>query len=99
MASEANLGEQDRMGDSDGLLQQLTRWQHVRPHDSLRQILLLVGENLALCPDAFKQALRRLQIDVSRPVGRLRRAELIQLSRSLHDHWRQNVPQDALHAR
>ena len=99
MPIQAKPDNEDGMGDSERLLQQLTGWQYVRPHDSLRQILLLAGENLALRPVAVEEAARWLQIDVNRPVGRLRRTELIQLARSLGDHWRQNVPQDALHAR
>lgn len=46
----------------------------------------LVGATGA-CPAAASRALAWLDLAADRPIGRLRRAELIQLARSTHRFW------------
>lgn len=78
--------------EPDRLLQMLSQWQHVGPHDSVDAVLKRAVGQLRVCPGAVDEAMARLQIDKSRPIGRLRRTELTQLARTLHRHWRDSQP-------
>jgi hypothetical protein len=91
---EQNSADRDGM-DADRLLEHLTVWQHLRPHDLVRNVLSRAERTLGLCPQAAAQAVQWLQLDVERAIGRLGRTELIQLARSLHRHWRQRLHESA----
>lgn len=75
----------------------LARRQHLRPHQPLQSALNDVASELAVAPEVVEQTLAWLDVDATRPIGRIRRTELTQLARSLHRHWRQPVakPSDA----
>lgn len=80
------------LAESDRLLQKLSQWQHLGPHESVDAVLKRTVEQLGVCPAAVDQVVGRLQIDTSQPVGRLRRTELVQLARTLHRQWRAGQP-------
>lgn len=80
-------GSEERLPNEttpDAILAELSRQQHLNPHRSLEQVLGRSGEVLGLCPEAWRAAVVWLKLDGLRAIGRLRRAELIQLARSLH---------------
>jgi hypothetical protein len=77
--------------DSDDLLEVLTVQQHLAPHEPLERSLARTADALGVCPQAVSHALAWLQVDPSTPLGRLRRTELMQLTRSIHRFWRQAV--------
>src|SRR3954447_2204925 len=72
----------------DSLVQLLTHRQHLRPHLSVREVLEQSTTELGCCPVAIERAVEWLNLDASRPIGRLRRSELLQLARSVHRFWR-----------
>jgi hypothetical protein len=76
------------VADSDRLLQHLSQWQYVGPHESVGSVLHRTVERLGVCPVAVQRAIEGLRINTSQPIGRLRRTELIQLVRAIHRHWR-----------
>jgi len=63
----------------------VSRRQFLRPHRSVQDVLTELG----ICPAAVAQAVQWLEIDASRPLGRLRASELMQLSRCVHRLWEQ----------
>ncbi|MEA2708308.1 MAG: hypothetical protein QOF78_909 [Phycisphaerales bacterium] len=70
---------------TDDLLDALSTRQHLSPHEPLAQSLSHAAAATAdTCPQAISQAMARLQLDPARPIGRLRRTELMQLARSIH---------------
>ena len=86
--------------DSDRILQDLTTRQFLRPQGRVEDVLAASAEALGFCPRAASQAVRRLEIDLSQSVGRLRRTELTQLARSIHRFWRLALtaePRESLH--
>jgi len=80
------------MSECQSLLDALSTRQHLRPHEPLGEALANVGAQLDVCPDAAAAALRWLDLDPMRSIGRLRRTELMQLARSVHRFWRQAQP-------
>ena len=78
---------------SDGLLAAYTTYQHLHPHRPLTQALADAGDALRVCPQAAEAALGWLQIDPTRPIGRLRRTELVQLARAVHRFWQNRLAQ------
>jgi hypothetical protein len=75
--------------ECEQILDSLSIRQHLRPHEPLEQSLARLSNGIGVCPGAVNQAVRWLQLDPARPIGRLRRTELMQLSRSIHRFWRQ----------
>ena len=75
--------------DADGILKELTVRQHLTPHRPLGDVVTDLVERLGACPVAADRAISRLELDPSRPVGRLKRGELIQLARSMYRLWAQ----------
>jgi hypothetical protein len=75
--------------DADGVLEVLTRRQHLQPHAPLAAVLRETILELRCCPEAVRRAMQWLQLDPQRPVGRLRRTELTQLARTIYRMWRQ----------
>ena len=69
----------------------LQKQQFVRPHQTVLQALLGVGQEVRLCPTAVERAMNWLQIDAQKAIGRLRKSELLQLARSIQRFWRQNA--------
>lgn len=59
--------------------------QHLNPHQTLREAL----ENAAIRPDLVLRAVRVLGLDTSRKIGRLRRAELALLGRTIRRYWQE----------
>jgi hypothetical protein len=71
------------------LLDALSARQHLSPHEPVARALVQLVEKLGVCPGAVEQAMQWLQLDRTMAIGRLRRTELMQLSRSIHRFWRQ----------
>jgi hypothetical protein len=78
-----------QLTDADRILQDLSSRQHTGPHQRLGEALERASQALGFCPQAAETALRWLQLDSNAVIGRLRRTQLIQLSRSIHRFWRQ----------
>jgi hypothetical protein len=74
--------------DANQLLADLSMRQYLRPHASLREALAASAEAVGFCPRAADAAMRWLDSDPSRSIGRLRRTELTQLANSIHRFWR-----------
>ena len=73
------------------LVEALSEYQHLHPHDPMKHSVTAVGDKLGVCPGAAGRAIELLCIDGSERVGRLRRSELVQLGRTIHRLWRQNA--------
>jgi hypothetical protein len=78
------------MNECQSLLDALSTRQHLRPHEPVGEAMANVGAQMEVCPDAAAAALRWLDLDPTRSIGRLRRTELMQLARSVHRFWRQS---------
>jgi hypothetical protein len=80
-----------RLGDrvSQSILEELSARQHLRPHLALKKVLAEMREQILFSPKAAQAAIEWLGLDESRAIGRLRRAELIQLARSIYRFERQ----------
>ena len=76
--------------EAEVILQELTTRQHLFPHMSLQNVLA----QTRACPVAAQRAMEWLALDRSRPIGRVKRAELIQLARSLHRFWKKALAAD-----
>jgi hypothetical protein len=86
--------------DFQNLLDELTSRQHLNPHEPVGSVLARTVDCLGVCPVAIEQATKWLSLDVSTPIGRLRRTELTQLARSVHRFWREqreNAARPATH--
>ncbi len=83
-----HLPQQSMTVDSTRILEDLTTRQFVRPHDSLHVTLAGSAEALGFCIQAANHAAKWLEISPDLKIGRLRRTELMQLSRSIHRFWR-----------
>ncbi len=75
---------------ADIILNYLTTRQHVAPHAPIAAQIERTTEEFGCCPQAIERAIEWLGIDGRRPIGRLRRSELVQLSRAVHRFWMQN---------
>jgi hypothetical protein len=73
------------------LVELLSERQHLHPHHSVASALEKLIGQLGICPDAVRRASHSLVINSGQAIGRLRRTELIQLARTIHRIWRQNV--------
>jgi hypothetical protein len=82
--------------DADRLLEQLSRWQFVGPHQSVEDVLWRAIHEIGLCPTAVESTLRWLEGNASKAIGRLGRTELTQLARRLHRLEREGLPQDSI---
>jgi hypothetical protein len=78
-----NSPQRPRVLEAEAILGDLTTRQHVRPHMALRAVLA----GMSVCPVAAERAIEWLGLDGDTAVGRVKRAELIQLARSLHRFW------------
>ena len=76
----------------DSIVELLTSRQHLHPHTSVRDVMGQATSELGCCPIAIDRAIRWLNLDPSRAIGRLRRGELLQLARSVHRFWHAQVP-------
>jgi hypothetical protein len=81
--------------DSDSILADLSTRQYLNPHLPLERVLSEAQSELGFCPAAAQTAMNWLHFDGARAIGRFRRAELIQLARSIHRYWHQAVEQTA----
>jgi hypothetical protein len=70
------------------ILDDLTSRQHLHPHARSEDALMESAAALGFCPRAAEHAMRWLDIDPGRSIGRLRRTELTQLSHSVYRFWR-----------
>ena len=77
--------------NAERIVEVLSEQQYLRPHQSIEQAAVIMGDTLGVCPGATKRAIVLLRIDPFVAVGRLRRTELIQLGRTIHRFWRQNA--------
>src|SRR5579884_4223543 len=69
-----------RLSESDSILSELSARQYLDPHRPLDVVLAEAQRQLGFCPAAAAAAVQWLGLDGARAVGRLRRAELIQLA-------------------
>jgi hypothetical protein len=69
------------------IIEQLQTEQFIRPHQTVADAMQRARDVIGFCPDAAAHALRWLEIDAAQKVGRLRRTELLQLSRCLQRAW------------
>jgi hypothetical protein len=76
---------------SESILNFLTTRQHLHPHQAILDVLDQTTAQFGCCPQAIRRAIDWLGIDGARPIGRLRRSELVQLSRAVHRFWMQNT--------
>lgn len=81
--------------DAEDILEDLTRRQHLKPHQPVSEALSESAAAVGFCPTIVGQALQWLQLDPAVAIGRLRRTQLTQLARCVHRFWRQEVPQKA----
>lgn len=77
--------------DSDQILAYLLARQHLNPHKLLGEVLDAAGSAFSWCPNAARTAVDWLSLNTDQAVGRLRKTELIQLSRSIHRFWLQAI--------
>ena len=80
--------------EAEVILQELTSRQHLSPHTSLQEVLA----QTRACPVAADRAMEWLGLVAARPIGRFKRAELIQLANSLHRFWKRAVATDSASA-
>ena len=73
--------------DADGILRELTLRQYLAPHRHLGPALAEVVERFGVCAVAADRAMGRLDLSPTRPIGRLRRGELVQLARTVYRLW------------
>lgn len=76
---------------AERIIAQLQTAQHLWPHELVQQAVQRAGQETGFCPDAAQRAMRLLQLDSSRQIGRLKRCELVQLGRAIHRQWLQAV--------
>jgi len=76
--------------EAEAILQELTTRQHLLPHQSLGEVLA----QTRACPVAAQRAMEWLGLDGKLAIGRVKRAELIQLARSLHRFWKRALATD-----
>jgi hypothetical protein len=76
--------------EAEALLLELTTRQHLHPRSPLGTVLV----ETRACPVAAQRAMEWLGLDGATAVGRIKRAELIQLARSLHRFWKRAAASD-----
>ena len=74
--------------DADEILRELTVRQHLAPDLPLAEVVAELVERSGACPVAAERAMERLELDGARPIGRLKRGELIQFARGMYRLWR-----------
>ena len=84
---ERPIGKQVPGTDADGILRELTVRQHLTPHRPLGEVVGEIVERLGACPVAAEGAMGRLELQHARPIGRLKRGELIQMARVMYRLW------------
>jgi hypothetical protein len=73
--------------DANRILDDITQRQYLRPHTASGETLSASAAKLGFCPRAAEHAMRWLDIDPSRSIGRLRRTQLTQLANSIYRFW------------
>ena len=73
--------------DAEGILHELTTRQHLAPHRPLKDVVAETISATGVCPAAAERSLAWLNLPADRSIGRLRRAELMQLARSMYRFW------------
>ena len=81
------VGRQHPGTDAEGILRELTLRQYLTPHRLLGHAVAEIVERAGVCPVAADRAMDRLELSPARPIGRLKRGELIQLARSMYRLW------------
>jgi hypothetical protein len=76
---------------AERIVEFLSQQQHLFPHQPVADAVAKAVDQFAVCPEAAEAAVTSLAVDSRQAVGRLRRTELIQLGRTVHRLWRQNV--------
>jgi len=88
--SQVNTGKPIDI-DAEAILTYLTHRQHLLPLTPVSKILEQTTQVFGCCPLAIERGLQWLKIDADVKIGRLRRSELIQLSRAIHRFWMQGI--------
>lgn len=96
MQAKAFEGKPGVGTDAEAILKELSTRQHLTPHRPLGDAVAEIVERVGACPEAAERAMNWLDVDRSRPIGRLRRGELIQLARAMYRLWSQAVTGGAL---
>src|SRR3954462_10247183 len=86
---DSELVRRARGSESEGILESLSAQQYLRPLQSVGEALGVASSSVGFCPGAAEQAMQWLRLDAGKPIGRLRRTELMQLARSIERFWRQ----------
>jgi len=81
--------------DADEILRELTVRQHLAPYRRLADVVAEMIERTGACPVAAERAMERLELDGNRPIGRLKRGELIQFARGMYRLWAQALAAEA----
>lgn len=84
-----------RDAEAQRIVDALSAEQFLHPHRSLGEAVSEAGNQVGFCPKAAGSSMHWLQLDGTKPIGRLRRCEMLQLARSIRRIWRQNAPQVA----
>jgi hypothetical protein len=77
--------------DADVILTHLTSRQHLRPQQTIQDVLSDATQLFGCCPQAIGRGMEWLGIEPSVKIGRLRRSELMQLARAIHRFWMKNL--------
>ncbi|HEX8914693.1 MAG TPA: hypothetical protein VF796_20245 [Humisphaera sp.] len=85
--------------EADEALNALSTRQFVRPHQPAGDAAVAVADQLGVCPSAAARSVAWLEIDPAIAVGRLTRAQLSQMARSMVRFARQQATLEARAAR
>ncbi len=76
---------------TEQIARELEKRQYLQPHQPLKAALDDVRATAGFCPLAGEQAVKSLQLDGERKIGRFKRSELAQLARAIFRIWRQSL--------
>lgn len=94
MLLDRTFARRIRVLTETAILTALTNIQYLHPHRPLAKALEMLQRSGQLCPDAATRAVDWLALDPSGAIGRLQRAQLVQLAHSAHRFWRQSATDD-----
>jgi hypothetical protein len=77
--------------DAETVLETLSTRQHLGPRKPLADVLTEVAAMMGLTLTSVRRAAERMELDMTRSVGRLTRAELDHLSRLIHRTYRHEL--------
>jgi len=78
--------------ESEAIMELLTTHQHLHPHEATQDALARLTRELGCCPAAIARATGWLHLSAEQSIGRLRRTELLQLSKAIQRFWKLSIP-------